>query len=146
MRNMNSAGDTIVEVLIAMAVISSVLAITYSTMNRNILISRDNQERTEASKLAQGQIEAVKNLASTDELALNAARANPFCLNGLTPTTNSVFQDDYLEDITTYPGQCIKGLYHIAIRYNSVSGVYYAHVRWESLSGTRSESVIAYRY
>ena len=59
--NSSQRGDTIVEVLIAMAVASSVLGITYATMNRNLLITRGAQERTEAAKLAQGQLEILKS-------------------------------------------------------------------------------------
>src|SRR5690606_39104613 len=76
------AGDTIVEVLIAIAVVSSVLAITYSIMNRNLLTMRDNQERTEAMKLAQGQIEALRAKWGTNEgqAAVTDKAGNGFCV------------------------------------------------------------------
>lgn len=66
-RNRQQAGDTIVEVLIAIAVVSSVLAIAYSTMNRNLQIMRNNQERTQAVRVAQDQIETLKARQRTGE-------------------------------------------------------------------------------
>jgi prepilin-type N-terminal cleavage/methylation domain-containing protein len=65
MKHRKQRGDTIVEVLVAVAIISSVLGLAYATMNRNLQSIRDNQERTEASKLAQGQIELLKNAWET---------------------------------------------------------------------------------
>ena len=55
-------GDTIVEVLIAIAVASAILGGSYTIANKSSQQIRGAQERTEASKIAAG---AVENLAST---------------------------------------------------------------------------------
>ncbi len=53
-------GDTIVEVLLAIAVISSVLGGAYVSASQSLNATRRSQERAEALQLAQGQMERVK--------------------------------------------------------------------------------------
>lgn len=146
------AGDTIVEVLIAIAVISSVLAITYSIMNRNLRTMRDNQERTEAAKLAQGQLELLRawwaSESGKDELQ---RLSGAFCLDsnleiGETPPllgsgapTSNPEDDDYAD----YPAACVSGFYHTGIRRQS-GNTYQVTVRWDSLGGSRSQIIYAY--
>lgn len=153
-------GDTIVEVLIAIAVASSVLAVMYSIMNRNILELRNNQERTEATKLAQGQIESIKSLMRTaagrDTLGnltggfcLNASN-QPVSLDGGAPHTN--IEDD--GDFAGYhPGQpaassCfMNGIYNVGIRRDITDGVSYTvFVRWGSIAtSATNQAIIVYR-
>jgi prepilin-type N-terminal cleavage/methylation domain-containing protein len=72
-------GDTIVEVLIAIAVISLVLGGAYVTTNRSLQATRSAQERGNALKLAETQMEQIKGLAATDPTALFSA-PSPFCI------------------------------------------------------------------
>ncbi len=58
-------GDTLVEVLFAIAIIGLVLAAAYSTASQSLKTSRKTQERTEALKIAEGQLEAMKSLTGT---------------------------------------------------------------------------------
>ena len=57
----NQQGDTIVEVLIAITVISMVLVAAYVTTSRNVNAMTDTQEHSEALQLAQTQIEFLHN-------------------------------------------------------------------------------------
>lgn len=59
------AGDTIVEVLIAMAVAAGVLASSYSVVNRTMANARQAQEHSEALEIASKQIEYIAVLAGT---------------------------------------------------------------------------------
>jgi Tfp pilus assembly protein PilV len=75
-------GDTIVEVLIAIAVISAVLGGAFVMTNRSLQNTRTSQERVNAVKLAESQVELVKNLASTDSDALfGAGVPASYCIN-----------------------------------------------------------------
>lgn len=149
-RRLQQRGDTIVEVLIAIAVVSSVLAITYSIMNRNISTLRDNQERSEASKLAQSQIERLKSAWGSADPAAFPGEGNtqPFCMapdvthgfENSAPATNMV-DDNFSE----YPDVCIDGFYHSAIRYNDTHKSYIVTVRWDSVTGVRAEVVMGYK-
>ncbi|CAN5448619.1 hypothetical protein BH10PAT3_BH10PAT3_8260 [soil metagenome] len=149
-------GDTIVEVLIAMAVASSVLALTYVTMNRNLNITRASQERTEASKVVQGQIEALK--ARTD--AGRTLVSDNFCIDatdgseielppGIPNTTGStpaarLAADDFSKYINPLgvTEDCVSsGLYHYGAIL--VSGTTYRfYVRWERVGGGGREEII----
>lgn len=151
------AGDTIVEVLIAIAVVGSVLAIAYSIMNRNLIVMRDNQERTESVKLAQAQIESLKSIWGTaaGRAQLNTQGANGFCLSGDgnnpivdlsggAPT--ATMESDNFGD---YAAECInQGIFHIGIRRqgSSPNYTYRVTVRWDQV-GTRNrkEAAIVYR-
>jgi prepilin-type N-terminal cleavage/methylation domain-containing protein len=150
-------GDTIVEVLIAIAVVGIVIAVSYSIMNRNLMIMRDNQERTESVKLAQGQVEALKSLWGTalGQSQINAQVGNGFCLsgdgatpvlvlNGNAPTANMA-SDVY----SNYVAGCInQGIFHIGVRRSGTSPnfSYKVTVRWDQVgTGQRRESSIVYR-
>ncbi len=151
----NQRGDTIIEVLIAIAVISSVLAITYSIMNRNLLTMQDNQERTEASKIAQSQIEMLRNAWNVEHNALKKLpgkddnlSAVPVCMkadsaNPVVEITGGIPNEYTHDDFSTY-SVCRQGIYNMAIRSNG-SDNYLISVRWDSLTGTKSEVVMGYK-
>lgn len=55
-------GDTIVEVLVCILIISLVLAGAFTATNRSLQAVRDAQERSQASKLAEAQIEFIRSV------------------------------------------------------------------------------------
>jgi prepilin-type N-terminal cleavage/methylation domain-containing protein len=57
-------GDTLIEVMISLAIIGSVISISYATASRALRTGRAAQERTEALKLVEGQIEMLKAAAA----------------------------------------------------------------------------------
>jgi len=74
-------GDTIVEVLIAIAVISLVLGGAYVTTNRSLRATRSAQERGNALKLVESQIEQLKGLIATNPAGVfGAGVPSPFCV------------------------------------------------------------------
>lgn len=66
LRKLAERGDTIVEVLISIAVISMILGGAYVTTNKSLQGTRAAQERSDALKLTESQLEAMKALAGTD--------------------------------------------------------------------------------
>lgn len=66
----NRRGDTIVEVLIATAIVSLTLTGAYASANRSANATRTAQERGEALKWAETQVEQIK---------ANAQVGNTFC-------------------------------------------------------------------
>ena len=64
----NVAGDTIVEVMLALAILGLVLGGAYIVTNQSTLNERRAQERNIALQLAQGQIESMKQFASGNRL------------------------------------------------------------------------------
>ena len=59
MSRLGMRGDTIVEVLIALAVTSSLIIAGYNTANRSLKGGQQSQERGEALKLVESQAEAL---------------------------------------------------------------------------------------
>ena len=83
----SQVGDTIVEVLVAIAVLSVVLAGAYVTSNRSLNAELNAQEHTQALTIAQGQVE---DLYSGDQLC----NSSGLCGNCFNPQTPNVFNVD----------------------------------------------------
>lgn len=82
LKNIRQRGDTIVEVLIAIAVVSMILGGAYVTTNRSLLATRAAEERGNALKLAESQVEQIKGLAKTDpDRVFGATTPLPFCIS-----------------------------------------------------------------
>ena len=60
-KKLNQTGDTIVEVMIVLAVLSLAIGISYATANRSLLNARQAQENTEASELVRTQVELLRS-------------------------------------------------------------------------------------
>lgn len=65
MRKSGQRGDTIVEVLLAIVVVSVVLVAAYQTTSYNIDDVQSTQEHSEALQLAQAQLEYLHNSSTT---------------------------------------------------------------------------------
>jgi prepilin-type N-terminal cleavage/methylation domain-containing protein len=73
----NQRGDTIVEVLIAVALLAVILTGAYVTSNNSLRAERDSQEHAEAVTLAQAQIESLESLALQNTLTTVVNPASP---------------------------------------------------------------------
>lgn len=83
MLKLNKAGDTIVEVMIVLAVLGLALSISYATANRALANTRQAQETADASKLVETQIERLRSIAPQSfgsNPLTNIYAANNFCL------------------------------------------------------------------
>jgi prepilin-type N-terminal cleavage/methylation domain-containing protein len=164
-------GDTLVEVMIAMAIVGSVIAISYSTASRALSIGRWAQERTEAVKLVEGQIETLKASASSDPLkavyTLDTTSAS-FCVaSDGTINKQALVDADFLHDTMVtapsgepvagqiYNSNCAQGpdgRYKLSIvRADTGAGTatetnqFFIRARWDRLGGGRDEVAIYYR-
>jgi Tfp pilus assembly protein PilV len=151
----HQTGDTIVEVLISLMVIGLAIGIGYGIASRSLKAARQSQERTEAVKIAEGQIERMKgalsgtNTADKERiLGLGSYSSKPvFCMNA---TSNAVgFPGTYggniqalsTDDFSSYPtADCVQGLYKIIIDEES-DDRYAVVVRWDSLGSNQREEV-----
>jgi prepilin-type N-terminal cleavage/methylation domain-containing protein len=74
-------GDTLVEVLICILIVSLILTGAYVTTNRSSLAVRDSQEHSEAMKLIQSQLEQIRQNASTPaQEVFGGAASTDFCM------------------------------------------------------------------
>ena len=74
-------GDTIIEVLIAIGIVSLVLTSAYALTNRNIQVSQEVQEQAYAQKLVEGQVELLR-AAATKPAADGCFNASGALVNG----------------------------------------------------------------
>lgn len=162
LKKLNQAGDTIVEVLIVLAVLGMAMSISYATANKGLQQSRNAEEHSQALGIINSQIELLRsayaNKAGSTVEAQAAAGA--FCLSP-PPTGQPVnirvlgtgingFRDnitaDHLNNFLAYPGPCLQNsLYNISI-VGRGNNVYDIRVRWEGL-GTlgRQQEELTYR-
>lgn len=84
-------GDTIVEVLITIAIVSLVLGGAYVTTNRSLLATRSAQERSIALKLAESQIERLKSIiAANPSLIFGGTAPSTFCISNTNTVVNAI--------------------------------------------------------
>lgn len=140
-RSTAQRGDTIVEVLVAIAVISLVLAGAYVTTNRSLQATRAAQERGHALKLAESQLEQLKALAAMDpDAVFGSATPVPFCVSA---ELAIVAADDEAcrVDASGQPTET-EPVYHISImRSGPQNGQFAVTNEWEDPSGRMTENV-----
>ncbi len=152
MKRINERGDTIVEVMLSIAIIGMVLGASYATSTRALRAGRFAQEHTEALKLAESQLEKLKYVASVLPSAIpappnifdaTAAGATPFCLDNSAPPFAKV-----LKSTPTFATACTSGFYTTAVNYDNAGGdVFTVAVTWttEGDSSQQGNVQIAYK-
>ncbi len=147
-----------------LAALGFVMTITYSISSRSLQLVRQSQERLEALKIAESQIEMLKNLQRNNlegtgtepngfkDVAGRLA-AQPFCMDASTykAIVFTLPPDGWNTNITSdqlqYPSGCDSigpgGLYNVAIvaPADSAGGAFKVYVRWEKINGGTKEQV-----
>lgn len=156
-KKLNQIGDTIVEVMIAVAVLGTVIGGVYSVASRSLRNARQAQERSEALKYTESQIEQLKQIAPDNAGVF--AGDSIFCMDGgkVVEFGEATLPNLSEDDFAAYPndsqdgGSCVKDqLYHVAIESNPVQGAtsgaeFTVVTRWDRLGGGRDEVKMLYR-
>lgn len=158
MLKLNQVGDTIVEVLIGLAVLGAIVGAGYSIATRSLNGVRVSQERSEATKIAESQIEVMRDLVAktpSNALAAQLGVTPPntgYCFNG---GGAKVTMTGAKEDIGSYPAGCQMGnggLYHAFIEGTTTTSgtvTYFTgtvHVLWERSGGGQQQTLnLVYR-
>ncbi len=131
----NQRGDTIVEVLIATAIVSMVLTSAYAVTNRNVQIQQTIREQAQAQKLVSQQIESLRVDADIASVVLGGCYIAPMekasgeackvAADGGAPSGGAVFKLAIDKD-TTSPG------------------TYIVSATWETLGGQESNIRVYY--
>jgi len=142
-KHLNTKGDTIVEVLIAIAIVSAVLGGAFVSANRSLNGTRQAQERGEAVKLVESQLERLKAAAKTTDVGnpvkniFAASGPNPFCL------------DDSLNRVAAGNALCTQGAparYVLSIQRAADNSTFTATANWDAAGGAGPETIrIVYR-
>jgi Tfp pilus assembly protein PilV len=148
MKKLTQAGDTIVEVLLALAIISVTLGSSYTLAHKSQQGGRYAQERTEAQKIAESQFEKLKSLAPDNTNNIFDA-THAFCIDSTLKRKDfsAVPPDDAVnDDFSTYPAECRSGIYNTFIKNTSTANDQFrVTVRWDRIGGGKDEVSIQYR-
>ncbi len=123
-------GDTIVEVLISVAILALALAISYSLANRSLRTGLSANARAEATAIAQGQVEMLKSARYTNPATFDSTFriTAPFCIT----------QDNPLSASSSSSCTNIGNGYSSEIRYNDTTQVYSVTVSWDTFNAGRA--------
>lgn len=158
-KRLNNRGDTIIEVMIVLAVLGLAISISYATANRSLLNTRQAQENSEASKMLQSQIEGIRILGANgpndppDPLVNPFKRTGAFCIKGGTvpelvgaadPFCNN--NNDYY-NLKVYYCPVNGGLPECAGADMQEPGTFLITARWDNVRGAGTDSInFVYRY
>lgn len=145
--NLKNRGDTIVEVIIVLAVLSLAVTISYTTANRSLLGARQAQENAKATQLLHAQLEALRYLAPSGAAAgspTDVFQAGPFCIT----TTGGTYQVAKPAPPLPSPSascHAVDTYYDISITYQNnppdYPDTFTLSVSWEDVSGDGQNSV-----
>lgn len=139
----NQRGDTIVEVLISIAVISLILGGAYITTNNSLRAERGAQERTDASKLVESQIESLKNLADTGNTEI--FNSSGFCITGGNTVSTSVNTNGTCKfNATGSNNNSEQPVYYINITRNA--NTFTIKSTWDSIESSGGQDTVQMVY
>lgn len=141
-------GDTIVEVLIVLAVLSLAFSISYSTASQALNKSRNSQEHSEGTTISNAQLELLRAAYGKD-VAIPTDR--PFCMKSDGSVSSfaaaSVIPASAALDTfqtSLYPADCVlNGLYRVSIvAVGSDPNLYFdVRVRWDGLNSLGKQQI-----
>jgi prepilin-type N-terminal cleavage/methylation domain-containing protein len=133
LRKAGQAGDTIVEVMVVLAILGLAISISYATANRSLLNARQAQENSQATELIQSQVEALRTLTTvgaTPNIFSPALQNYCLVLAGITYTNSS-------------GAACALGSvpYQINITYATANDTFTVMATWPDVLGQGNDTV-----
>lgn len=153
----NSRGDTIMEVLISIAVLSLILAVSFALANRSSLANVQARERGEGLKFSETQLERLKTYLSSPGLPALPSSGQQFCMKqksvdpavpndiGVGPElfTSAVSTNPTTITTASYPAACKdtqNSRYHTVITRDSTdTNKFTVTSLWDSVNGNGIE-------
>lgn len=132
-------GDTIIEVLVAIAVVSSVVITAFSVVNRTTKNTRQAQEHSASLKLVESQVERLKLLAANPSPGPNSdvfSTTGDFCISdaGAVVLISSPF-----------PSACVQGVNEQRLSISRNGEIFTARAVWEGPVSGEDRVEIIYR-
>lgn len=148
---LKNRGDTIVEVIIALAISSFLIVTAYTSSTRSLTGAQQSQDRGQGLKIAESQAEALRLLTQPVILApatfcMNMAVSPPapVPISGIPLDVNS----ETTATFSSYGATCSSpdGRYHMSIIHPSPPSLntFDVRVRWERATGGNDEVDIKY--
>lgn len=137
-------GDTIVEVLIALAIIGLVIAGAYATADSSTRIVRQAQERSDAVKVAESQLETIRSVnadAGSSSKRDKMFSGTDFCFSEVSNDIHQYSPGYSLPAHEDSDGPEVDGMLEDC-KWNNH---YYAHITYES-TPDRSRFILTVRW
>jgi prepilin-type N-terminal cleavage/methylation domain-containing protein len=138
LRQIGQRGDTIVEVMIVLAVLGMAISICYATATKSLSDARQAQENSEASSLVQSQVEALRVLAPYGPSA--TADKNIFRANFCVINTAGVYSVVDSTDVNCNNQGSVP--YQLSVSYQAdIDDTFIATATWPNVRGEGNDSV-----
>lgn len=144
----NQHGDTIVEVLIAVAIVSTVIVGAFTIANKSALQIRAAQERSEALKIGSSAIETIRS-KPTQANALDPGY--PYCVDLQTkalvgggntiPPVNTDKDSNYNTTGGCTPASGNVTYIVFITQSTTIPGSFTIHVRWDRVGGGQRQDI-----
>jgi prepilin-type N-terminal cleavage/methylation domain-containing protein len=141
-RQRQQRGDTLVEVLVSVLIVSVILTGAYVTVNKSTVGVRNSQEHAEALKLAQSQLEQIRQDATkTSGSTVFTSAPSTFCMvNGA--SLSATLANECKQNAAGQTNTTTQPIYQLSdSRANCGSGlaancfVFSVKVTWEDVTG-----------
>lgn len=137
MKKLYQRGDTIIEVLVSIAVVSLILGGAFVTTRTSQNGVRNSQEHAEALKLVESQLEQLRADASSATPTVFTATV-PFCMynNVAVPSSVPPTAADCIQNSSGAP-TAIQPAYHMSVTRSASNGGYLFTVQavWDQITG-----------
>jgi type II secretory pathway pseudopilin PulG len=141
----SQTGDTIVEVLLSLAVISAVLGGAFVSARRSLDATIQARERDQAVRLVETQLERLKTVAGSD---VNVFSGGPFCLIGSPITKQENLSNCRLDSANNTFGPGSQSIpYELRVERSGAgtSVLFTVIAEWERVGGGEERASVAYR-
>lgn len=148
----NQRGDTIIEVLIAITVVSAVLGSAYAIVNRTVNNSQQAKEHSQALKVAEEQLERLRSspnkaraFTTTHAFCLADPQTNPEPVKDINTTTpvDSASLPTTAAAYTT-PECKVSSRYLVGITRNT-DNTFKVYITWDGATGGTDLVNLSYR-
>lgn len=124
-------GDTIVEVIVVLAILGLALSISYATASQSLLNTRQAEEQAQATELLQAQIEVLRDQAQGGNMAVYPS----------SPGADFYF-DTTQSNLLHTNASWTTGIYTIKLDYTSApTDTWIANATWTDVTGRGQDSV-----
>lgn len=142
---LNNKGDTIMEVLIAVAVLSLILVTSFALANRSSQATRQANERAEANKYVSAEVEKIKYYLGQSAAGV-PGEDEFYCLTGNSPDYDLTEADvsNDLENNFREANACKKGTDgRYVVVFKRTGNTYSIYGRWDSVTGKTVDKINA---
>lgn len=148
LKRLNQRGDTIVEVMLVLAIVGLAVGISFATADSSLSQVTASSQNTQSTALLQQQIERLRSLVANPSTSPNYIfRTSGYYCVDASDNVIATFTGTNLTNYTIYPAACVSGGYHIAVSYNGTSDpTFTTTAYWDDIQGHGQDSAtLTYR-